>query len=320
MFHVEHRMEKEKILILGASSKLAQAMIRTIKAETNYKVFISSGNEYFINFVKNEKVYLVNPLNIKDVKSLCFEIKPNIVINSIGLSDVEQCETEKKLAWDLNVGIVTNLVSICKVLESHLITFSTDNIYDGERGPYDEFATPNPINNFGKTKLAAENVCSSQLDYFTILRLTPFFGWAGFDKHDFVTHCLVKLKNNESFTEPDWRFSNPVLIDDVAAAIVKILEKKSFGIYNLGGMDYISKYQAARSIARSNGFYENLIQVETSPVIKKKDRIPHKAGLVTLRTEVELGVKPTPFENALVTSKYQKNISSKYMSSQQGFL
>lgn len=320
MFHVEHSMEKEKILILGASSKLAQAIIRMIKAETNYKVYISSSNEYFINYVKNSKVYQINPLNMKEIKSLCLELKPNIVINALGFSDLEQCEIEKKLAWDLNAGIVTNLVSICKVLESHLITFSTDNIFDGKKGPYDESATPNPINYFGKTKLAAENNCSTQLHSYTILRLTPFFGWAGFDKNDFVTHCLIKLKNNETFTESDAHFSNHVFIDDIAATVVKILDKKKFGIYNIGGIDYISNYEAARTIAKVNGFDENLIQYESSAPIKKKDKIPQKAGLVTLKTEIEFGIKPTPFENGLITAKYQKNISNKYLSSQQGIL
>ena len=313
-------MDREKILLLGASSKLAQAIVRLLKAETDYKLFISSGNEYFVSYVKNEKIYSLDPFNIKEVKSLCLEIKPNVIINSLGYSDIELCEKDKKIAWDLNAGIVSNLVSICKVLETHLITFSTDNIYDGEKGPYTDDSKPNPINNFGKTKLAAENVCTSTLERSTILRLTPFFGWAGFDKHDFVTQCLIKLMNKEQLTEPNWRYSNPVFIDDVAAAVVKILQKKLYGAFNNGGGEYISKYQAARTIAKVYGFDESLIQSEESPSNIKKDKIPRKAGLITLKTETELGIKPTLFENAIITARYQKNISSKYMSSKHGLL
>ncbi len=86
---------------------------------------------------------------------------PDVVINCAAYTEVDKCETERELCWKLNVDGVKNLIIASRKTESKIVHYSTDYIFDGKSGPYDEDATPNPISFYGRSKLASENALTT---------------------------------------------------------------------------------------------------------------------------------------------------------------
>ena len=96
--------------------------------------------------------------NEKQIHQVLETHKPDVLINTAAIADVDLCEVEKELCWNTNVKAVGYLVDTCKKFNVHLIHISTDYIFDGTSGPYIESDDPNPISYYGKSKFEGEKV------------------------------------------------------------------------------------------------------------------------------------------------------------------
>ena len=124
-------MKKNKILILGASGFLGKYLCKTFKLDKSY-IVIKQSRKKIKNFHK------INFLNKEEVKKKLNQIKPKFIINSAGLTDIEACQANFKLAYDANVLVLKNLKEYLEVNKNcHLIHISTDHIYSG-KGPHNE--------------------------------------------------------------------------------------------------------------------------------------------------------------------------------------
>uniref|UniRef100_UPI000ADB98E1 SDR family oxidoreductase n=1 Tax=Rhodothermus marinus TaxID=29549 RepID=UPI000ADB98E1 len=86
------------------------------------------------------------------------DFTPTVVINCAAMTQVDRCEIEKEACWRVNVEAVETLARLCRQFGARLIQVSTDFVFDGTAGPYRETDRPNPINFYGRSKLASENV------------------------------------------------------------------------------------------------------------------------------------------------------------------
>jgi dTDP-4-dehydrorhamnose reductase len=150
-----------KLLITGAGglygSKLAQLAIAK-----NFEVYSSDVHSFSVygSFVK---------LDISDkeqVEEVFEAIKPDVVVHAATLTDVDKCETDKELAWKVNVEGTKNIVEASESSGSFLIYISTDYVFNGESGRYKETDKPDPINYYGLTKLKAEEIIQAQIEHF----------------------------------------------------------------------------------------------------------------------------------------------------------
>ena len=296
-----------KILITGASSLIGEAITKFARLEKKHEVILLSSNADKFKPRKNLSFITVDAQDYKSIKQICYELKPDAIINTVSLTDPERCESDKKLAYELNVNVVDNLIKICKVIDAHLISFSSEMVFDGERGPYLEEAKPNPINYFGKTKHASENLLITGLKNYTIIRTTCPYGDSSFDKQGFVQRTLSMLENNEEFEVSDIHFSNPVYVDDIGQTAMKVLENQRLGIYNISGTDWISKYFFAKTIARIFEFDDSIIKPLTEDKFPQVVKYPKKSGLVALKSSTDLGIKLTSVENGLSAFRFHNN-------------
>jgi len=306
---------QKKILITGATGKIAEAIARILKAETDYSILLQSSTAGSLVMPGWAKFFPVAITDLKGLKSVCYDEKPDIIVNTAGFNNIGKCEADKKTARDINTGVVENLVKICKVLESHLITLSSEQIFDGARGPYTEDDKPNPVNYYGKSKLAAENVCIIEKIKHTIIRTTGVYGYSSHKKPDFVTSLLETLDSNKEFSAATDQFSNPVYSEDIAQAILKIILKGRTGIYNAGGGEWLSTYEFARKTAKLFGLSDELIKPTKYNEIYPSLHLPVKAGLVNLKSETDLGIRFSNLENGITSYKFQlsEKINSSYM-------
>jgi dTDP-4-dehydrorhamnose reductase len=180
---------------------------------------------------------------------MLIEVKPQVIVNLVGLTSVDKCEEDLDLAYRINVKTVENLVGMLKKIHStaHFIQISTDQIYDGT-GPHLE----NQVtirNHYAMTKYAGELV--SACIPSTILR-TNFFGRSKLEKRKSLTDWLFNsLKNGEQIQVFDDVSFNPLSMHSLAKMVCLVAEKKPIGIYNLGSRSGFSKADFAFVFAES---------------------------------------------------------------------
>ena len=148
----------KNILINGAYGQLGEACIKNLKLHFN---IISAGRHTSDDGVQ---------LDITDAattEKVLAEIRPDLILNLAAMTNVDGCETNPKMAEAINVGGVKNL---CKNFEGHFIQISTDYVFDGTDGPYEEDDETNPISVYGQTKLAADKWLTNNHPKVTIFR------------------------------------------------------------------------------------------------------------------------------------------------------
>jgi len=281
-------MKSKKIFIVGCSGTIGETTLKMLSKETDHEIAVSCFElPKHINVIPLN-LHKVSSLSFKELRKAILEEKPNVIVNCAGISDPIFAEANKKLTWDINVKLVEHLVSLSKILQAHLLTFSCEWVFDGNKGPYTEEDRPNPINYVGKSKLAAENVVQTTLSSYTIVRLPLVYGTLG--KTDFVRK-IMNLDQAKGLTLPFSFLTNPVYADDVAWGIMKIIEMELFGIYHFGGSDIIDIMKFINQIYK-------LVMNDSSPVnlrppIFLSSGAVKKFGLQTTFSQAILSLKFT---------------------------
>ncbi|MGQ9820059.1 MAG: SDR family oxidoreductase [Candidatus Kapaibacteriales bacterium] len=286
-----------KVMVTGASGIIAEAIIDVLQTNTNYDIIGISSKKITPDEQEDVIYFQVDTLDFKKLRKIIHTELPDVIINTVGLHDIELCNANKKLAWDLNVEYIKNLVSLTKILDSWLISFSTEFVFDGGTGRYTEKTVPNPANYLGKSKLAAENVIKTSEINFTIIRLPLVYGVSTNGKMDFVQNVIKNNQNGQKMFIPKGYYTNPILSDDIAWGILKLLDYPCYQILHFGGKTYLDLYEFAIEIERIFNFSSSVIVPET---LAK----PKKFGLDPLFSEMRLDVKFSSVREGLTTFKY----------------
>lgn len=285
------------ILVTGASSIIGEAIIEVLQTNTNYDIIGVSSKKIESTEQENTTYYQVDTLDFKTLRKIVLSKVPDVIINTVGLHDINLCNANKKLAWNLNVDYVENLVSLSKIHRSWLVSFSTEFVFDGKTGRYTEKAIPNPANYFGKTKLAAENIIQISEINFTIIRLPLVYGVSSNPRMDFVQTVIKNNLKGEKMYVPKGYFTNPVLSDDVAWGILKLLDYPYYQILHFGGKTFIDLYDFTLEI-------EKIFNLNSSIIVPEELPKPKKFGLESLFAEMRLDVKFSTVREGLTTFKY----------------
>ncbi|MDQ3020734.1 MAG: dTDP-4-dehydrorhamnose reductase [Bacteroidota bacterium] len=280
-----------KILLTGANGLLGQAIMSVIRRETDYeKIQTSIEPKPYLDY---GNTYEILDITKKDeVKKIIDFYVPDVIINCAAYTNVDLCETEREASWKLNVDGVKNLIIAAKRIDSKIIHYSTDYVFDGKNGPYTESDVPNPISFYGREKLASENALITSDIKFTIIRTLVLYGIGNNVKPNFVLWMIDKLKDNQPVRIVTDQVSNVTMIDDLAYGTLKIIENKCTGIYNIAGSDILSRFDFALKTCEVFNFNKNLVIPITTASLNQPAPRPLKSGLTTFKAESELGFKP----------------------------
>jgi dTDP-4-dehydrorhamnose reductase len=248
----------KNILFFGASGRLGRFWSKDLVKR----------NKVYANIHDNKKLFKSNNLfKVKlDLKkpekifSFCDKNKISIIINCIGVTDIELCEINPKKAAKVNWLIPSELCKIAIKLNIPIVHISTDMLFNGKSNKkYDEKSRYSPINTYSKTKVKAEKIL---LDYKKSLIIrTNFFGFSN-SKNKTIADKLIyeqKLKK-KSFL---WNnvFFTPVYIPNLVFFINLLIKSYSKGIYNISSDECISKFdfglRVIKGVIKNNNIYPN---------------------------------------------------------------
>lgn len=301
----------ERIAITGASGKIASALIEHYYWQPVGTVLLISSRTLpaAISNTPHFEFAQASPLDSQTYKSILKAFRPTVIINTIGYTDVDGCETNRELAQFLNARFPEMLARFARTFDAHLVHYSTDYVFDGSAGPYDESQIPRPINYYGKTKLAGENAIRALGGISTIIRTNVVYGFGGNAKSDFVEWVIRSCSSNLPIRVAQDQFSNPTFSGDIALATALLIERQRTGLYHIGGADYCSRYDFALTIAKIFDLRPDLITAVTSDQLQQKASRPLRAGLVALRAEAELGIRFSSIVEGLTV--YRRRLQAK---------
>jgi dTDP-4-dehydrorhamnose reductase len=290
----------KKILLTGSNGLLGQKLVELISQDSRYELIATSRGE---NRLSNKKGYTYHPLDItdrEDVKKVMKLFQPDFVINTAAMTNVDQCETQHDDCWQLNVRSVEYLVEACQKIDCFLLHLSTDFIFDGENGPYDEQAVAKPISYYGTSKLAAERTVMKAKIPWAIARTVLVYGIVeDMSRTNIVLWVKKSLEDKKTIQVVNDQWRTPTLAEDLAQGCFQIIKKEAQGIFNISGKDFMSPYQMAIRTADYFGLDKNYIVESDSTRFTQPAKRPPKTGFIIDKATNELGYTPHSFEEGI---------------------
>ena len=289
-----------KTLITGSNGLLGQKLLHKLRKDYFVELIATSKGDNRVTERSNYTYFDLDITNNAAVAQLIKSEKPQVVINTAAMTNVDLCEDEKKDCDALNVDAVKYIADACDNIGAHLIQISTDFIFDGEDGPYSEEDEPNPLSYYGLSKLKSEQLLQAHSVKWTVLRTIIVFGVGEYlSKGNIVLWAKGALEKRDPLNIIDDQFRAPTLAEDLADICILAAKKKALGIFNASGKDIMSIYEIVERIANHYGnTTDNLNKISTATLNQKAVR-PAKTGFILDKSVNELGYNPHSFEECL---------------------
>ena len=262
-----------KILITGSNGMLGHDLIEVLK--DNHELLLTTSKT----------------LDITDGDSVMdFIVKsnPDIVINSAAYTDVDGCESNPDLAYNVNGEGVKNLALACREVDCPLVHISTDYVFNGQNDrPWVEDDEIGPISIYGKSKLKGEEHIKEILEKYFIVRTAWLYGVNG---RNFPTTMLELAQNHSEITVVYDEVGTPTYTPDLAKGISKLIETDYYGTYHLTNSGNCSWCEFARYIFEVADVDVNVIPVTASEFARPAPRPSY--SVLENRNWVENGFEP----------------------------
>lgn len=244
-------MPAKKLLITGSNGFLGSNLVQFFSQNKDFEVFSTSQRRSILHDARN--FYQGDLQDRVFVKDLFSAIKPDLVINTVSLVNVDQCEEQPALAYNITVQTAQNAAQAANETGCRLFYISTDHLFDGKKSMYTEEDTPAPVNEYGKTKLLAEQKTLLAVPASTIIR-TNFFGWSPRGHAPtFGEWVFTNLQEHKPMTLFTDYYFTPIEVTYLAEAIRTVSATDFSGIINIAGSERCSKYEFGMMLAEVAG-------------------------------------------------------------------
>jgi len=303
-----------RILVTGASGLLGINLAQETMTKHDI-VGVDRGKLVSAPF----KVLKADLLDTGAVDSILDSVRPNWMINCAALANLEACEDNPGLARRLNTDLPAQMAKACKARSVSFVHISTDAVFDGKLNSfYKEEDEPNPLGIYAQTKLDGERAVLAENPNAIVARVN-FYGWSLTGRRslaEFFFHNLTHNKSMSGFT--DVKFC-PMLANDTARTLIKMLKKGLSGLYHLVGPQAMSKYQFGVEIARKFRLREGEISPKSINTSSLSARRSNNLCLSINKLSTDLSESLPGFSTGLdeFYTQYQQGYPQKIRSYQQ---
>ncbi len=236
-----------KVLVTGAGGQLGHELSRLSPERGHETVALTSAE-----------------LDVTDPKAVARALEehaPELVINAAAYTNVDACEMETELAYAVNALGPRNLAVGCRRSGCDLLHLSTNYVFDGTLGrSYEPFDLPNPVNAYGRTKLAGEEYVKHLCDRWYVVRTAGVYGEGG----NFVRTMLRLAAERASITVKKDEFISPTYARDLAGVILQLAGSGDYGLYHLANSGSCSWFEFACEIFELAGSDAEVVPVPSS--------------------------------------------------------
>ncbi|WP_225445608.1 dTDP-4-dehydrorhamnose reductase [Paenibacillus arenosi] len=247
MSGIEMQMNRP-LLVTGASGQLGTDIMELLEKHNVPAIGCTRAN---LDITDSEQVHEV-----------IGRIKPWGIIHAAAYTKVDQAENERDEAYRVNVYGSRNVAAAAESVDAKILMLSTDYVFDGRSTrPYDEFATPRPINVYGSSKREAEKIVCQLNRRAFIVRTSWVFGRHG---SNFVKTMLELGKINHELKVVHDQIGSPTYTKDLAECLLKLIHTDWFGTYHVSNSGSCSWYQFASAIMEEANLNVKVRSVPTS--------------------------------------------------------
>jgi dTDP-4-dehydrorhamnose reductase len=283
-----------RILVTGGSGLLGAEVARLISEAGHY---VLSG--YNTHFPVAGSPIRLDLINLTELQQVIQETRPDFIIHTAAVSDVDLCEGRPDMANLVNGEATGKIGETAARLGAYVIYISTDYVFDGKAGSYREEDKPNPVNHYGSSKLLGEELLKESGARSCVARTSVVYGWGREHRPNFATWVLGQLKSNQPLKVVNDQFASPTLNSNLAEMILELTSKQLEGIIHLAGATRIDRYNFAKQIAETFLHDPNLIEPVKSDQTAWKAKRPTDSSLNVGKAERLLERKPLELNEAL---------------------
>ncbi len=297
-----------RILITGSNGLLGQKIIHQWSKNKDYDLIATSRGENRVLEITGFEYCSLDISNREQVLDVVQKYNPDCIINTAAMTNVDQCEVEKEACMALNVDAVQYLLEACELENVFFLHLSTDFIFDGEAGPYDELATTNPLSFYGNSKLQAEQLIMNAQCPWAIARTVLVYGITeGMSRSNIILWVKNSLEQGKSIQLVNDQWRTPTLAEDLAIGCLLICKLQAEGVYNLSGEELMNPYQMALATAEYFGLDTSLLQETDGSKFSQTAKRPPKTGFIIEKARKELGFEPKSFREGIAFLASQIN-------------
>jgi dTDP-4-dehydrorhamnose reductase len=252
---------------------------------------------------------VTRPLDIADrdgVAALCREFQPDVIVHTIALSDVDRCERHPDMADRVNVQGTGHVAQAAVEVGARLIYISTDQVYDGAHGDYNETDTPRPLMVYGRTKLEGERRATAIGSDVVILRLALMYGWGSPTRATFIDWMVARLQAGQELPLFIDQFRTPLYVVQGAEVIARLIEAPEIrGMFNLGGAERLDRYAFGVKVCKVFNLPQRYLKPIEMAAVGSTTPRPPDCSLNSAKISSLLDYRPLTVEEGLQAMKRQ---------------
>lgn len=288
-----------KILLTGANGLLGQKLLTLLQNQDDIDLLATSrGASRFLH--KNIAYESLDIENREQVRDVVDRFKPDVLIHTAAMTNVDTCEKDREGCWKANVTAVEHLLEAAEHHNTFFIHLSTDFIFSGDDGPYAEEAEAQPVNYYGESKLASEEVVKKAKTPWAIVRTVLVYGITpGLSRSNIILWVKDGLENGKPLQIVDDQVRSPTLAEDLAAGCLLVARKRAEGIWHISGKDILTPYEMAIKTADFFELDKSFINRTDSTRFTQPAKRPPKTGFIISKAIEQLGYRPHSFEEGI---------------------
>jgi dTDP-4-dehydrorhamnose reductase len=288
-----------KVLVTGSNGLLGQKLCELLQQDAGIHLIATARTP--LTLPLDRGVYrLMDITDAASVGSVIAETKPDVVLHAAAMTQVDQCEQQKDACWTTNVSAVEYIIDACRTHHAHLIYISTDFVFDGSHGPLDENEKPAPVNYYGQSKLAAEELVMNSGLSWAIIRTVLVYGiTADMSRSNIVVWVKNNLEQGKPIQVVNDQWRTPTLAEDLAMGCYLAAKEKAKGIFHISGKDFLTPYDIALKAADFFQLDKSLITPTNASQFKQPGERPLITGFIIDKARKELGYEPHTLDEGI---------------------
>jgi len=233
--------------------------------------------------------------------------RPAAVVHGGAIASPDACERDPDMARRVNAEGTKTLADLCGRSGARLIVISTDLVFDGEKGRYDEDDAPNPLSAYGRVKLEAEEAALSRAPGAAAVRICAAYGRLLGGRPCFTDEILAAVSRGEPISAfvDQWRTATAA--DFLAGVLLRILDRPDVsGLFHWGGAERASRFEAAVALCGAFGYDPALIRPARMNDKRTLARRPRDSSLDSSRLAAALGLAPVTLAEGFAAMRAAK--------------
>jgi dTDP-4-dehydrorhamnose reductase len=293
-------LKKKRILITGSNGLLGQKLVALLAANNSVETIATAKGENRLTLSEGYQYVEMDVTDAFQVDGVLSQIRPDVIIHTAAMTNVDQCEMERDACWTLNVTAVEILIKACRKHNIFLEHVSTDFVFDGTSGPYKEEDEPNPISFYGWSKYAAEKAVMHADINWAIARTVLVYGIAhDMSRSNIILWVKKSLEEGKAIKVVTDQFRTPTLAEDLAMGCFLIADQQAKGIFHISGKDFLTPYEMAIMTADYFSLNKSLISPTDASTFTQPARRPPRTGFDLKKSRNILGYEPHTFREGI---------------------